>query len=229
MKSPGVLSAVLRPFPFLVILGAVAGTLRAADPPGGNVLFEENFAEPPDQGWSWLNEIPNRWKTDKQRKELLISPVWSTGNLKNILLRAVPDGQGGPLAIEAHLDHVPTGDYEYAGLIWYFDDKDFVTIRKGPHGDDGKTLSVKRVKGEEIFSHKPVIYNEPSVDLRLIVTDGKAQGWYRAASTDKWQLIGEVEMSSRGAAKVGFRTGNGDGPKPSWARFSKFRILQLDR
>ena len=62
----------------------------------------------------------------------------------------------------------------------------------------------------------------------MVVAGAKAQGWYRASSTDKWQSLGEVEMPSSGAAKVGFRTGNGDGPKPSWARFSKFRILQLD-
>jgi hypothetical protein len=41
--------------------------------------------------------------------------------------------------------------------------------------------------------------------------------------------VGEVERPSSGAANVGFRTGNSEGDKPRWTRFSKFRILQLDR
>jgi hypothetical protein len=36
-----------------------------------------------------------------------------------------------------------------------------------------------------------------------------------------------MEMPSSGAAKVGLRTGNAERDKASWARFSKFRILQL--
>jgi hypothetical protein len=75
--------------------------------------------------------------------------VWSPGNLKNVLLRQAPDGKDGPLAIEVHVDHVPTGDYEYAGLIWYFDDQNYVAIRKGPHGDDGKTLSLVQRKADK--------------------------------------------------------------------------------
>jgi beta-xylosidase len=169
---------------------------------------------------------------DKERKELLISPVWSEGNLKNIPLRPAPEVSQGALAIEVHVEHVPTGDYEYAGLLWYYDDKNFVAIRKGPHGEDGRILSLVRRKaglGDGPGSApKNVIYNEPGVDLRMVIAAGKAQGWYRAASTDPWQSLGEVELPGHGAAQVGFRTGNGE-TNPSWARFSKFRLLQLDR
>ena len=177
--------------------------------------------------------IPDHWKIDKERKELLIQPVWSEGNLKNLLLRAVPDGKESPLAIEVHVAHVTSGDYEYSGLIWYFDDKNFVAIRKGPHGDDGKILSLVRRKAGKgdgpPSAPKNVIYNDPEIDLRMVVDGAQATGWYRASSRDEWQSLGAVELPSSGAAKVGFRTGNGDGPRPSWARFSRFRILQSGR
>jgi len=228
MNLRSVPSAALCSFLFLII-GTGAWTLHA-NQPSEKVLFEENFTDTLGKDWSWLREIPNRWKIDKERKELLISPVWSEGNLKNIPLRTAPDLKEGPIAVEVHISHEPRDDYEYSGLIWYFDDKNFVAIRKGPHGDDGKILSLVRKKANKgdgpPSAPKNVICKEPSVDLRLVITEVKAQGWYRASSTDKWQPLGEVEMPSSGAAKVGFRTGNG-GDNPSWARFSKFRILRL--
>jgi len=212
---------------FLVIVGAGAWADAAADPPREKVLFEENFTDAPGKGWSWYREIPDHWKIDKERKELLIQPVdgWMP-NLKNVLLRDAPDIKEAPLGIEVHVDHMPKGDYEFAALMWYFDDKNFVVIRKGPHGDDGKVLSLVRLKEGKANLSKYLTYNDPGIDLRMIVTETKAQGWYRASATEKWQSIAEMEMPSKGAAKIGLRTGNGEG---GWVRFSKFRILQLDR
>jgi hypothetical protein len=214
---------------FLVIVGTGAWA-DAADPPKEKVLFEENFTDAPGKGWSWYHEIRGRWKMDKERKALLISPVWAVGNLQNIPFREAPDVKESPIAIEVHINHEHKGDYEYGGLIWYFDDNNFVAIRKGPHGADGKIVSLvvrKAGKGDGPPSApKNVIYNEPSVDVRLVVAGAKAQGWYRASSTEKWQSLGEVEMPSSGAAKIGLRTGNGEG---GVVRFSKFRMLQLDR
>ena len=145
--------------------------------------------------------------------------------LKNVPLRDAPDIKKGPFAVEVHINHVPAGDYEFSGLMWHFDDKNFVVIRKGPHGNDGKTVALLRIKEGKGEWIKSVGYKDPEIDLRLIVAETKAQGWYRASNTEKWQMIGEVEMPGRGAAKVGFRTGNGEGGS---ARFSRFRILQLD-
>jgi hypothetical protein len=107
------------------VLSAGAWTIGAADTTNETerVLFEENFTAPPGQGWSWLREIPNHWKVDKDRQELLIRPVWSEGNLKNLLLRTAPEVKERPLAIEVHVDHEAAGDYEYSGLIWYYDDQ----------------------------------------------------------------------------------------------------------
>lgn len=232
MSNQRIPLAAIFPLVLLLMLGSGAGRVRSADLPREKVLFEENFTDPPGKDWSWLRELPQHWKIDKDRHELLISPVWAEGNLKNIPLWTIPDLKDGSLAIEVHLDHVPTGEYEYAGLILYFDDNNYVAIRKGPHGDDGRILTLLQRKAgvqDRPPSSKDLIFNEPVVDLRMVIAGGKAQGWYRASSTDQWQSLGEVDLPGTGPAKVGFRTGNGDGPKPSWARFSKFRILHLDR
>jgi hypothetical protein len=103
--------------------------------------------------------------------------------------------------------------------------KNFVVIRKGPHGDDGKSVALLRLKDGKGEWIKSVAYKDPEIDVRLVVTETKAQGWYRASSKEKWQLIAEVELPGSGAAKVGLRTGNGEGGS---ARFSRFRVLQLE-
>ena len=145
--------------------------------------------------------------------------------------RAVPDSKDGPVAIEVHVSHVPKADYEVSGLTLYFDDNHFVNLQRELMGD-AKTGKVQlfmwgRKAGNKLTSPKNVIYNEPDIDLRMVLTGTKVEGWYRASSTDKWQSLGEMELPSNGAAKIGLRTNNGEEDKLSWVRFSKFRIVQL--
>jgi len=222
-------------FALLVMLASGPWTAQSAEPPGEKVLFEENFTDAPGNGWSWLREIPDHWRIDKDRKELLIRPVWAVNGLKNTLLRALPDGNKGPLAIEVHIDHAPQADYELSGLICYFDDDNFLHISRELMGNnrDGKVrLFMGVLKAGQRMPRpmpKDVDYNDSGVDLRLVISQKTATGWYRTSSTEEWQLIDELEMPSAATAKIGFRTGNGEEDKPSWVRFSKFRILQLDR
>ena len=227
MSLRSVLSAALGPFLFLVIFGADAWTLRADDQPSEKVLFEESFADAPGKDWSWVRESREDWKIDKERKELLLRSMWAVGGQNNMLVRTAPDGKKGPVAIEAHINHAPKVDFEFSGLIWYFDDKNSIGLVQ-ERGDDGKwQVFLGRRKDGEGKVLKHVIYDKPEIDLRIVVTGLKAEGWYRASGNDKWQSVGEMEMPSSGEAKVGLRTGNGERDKPSWARFSKFRILQL--
>ena len=102
----------------LVVLGFGVWTVQSAEPPSEKVLLEENFTDAPANGWSWLREIPDHWRMDKERKELLIRPVWAVNGLRNTLLRAVPASNKRPLAIDVHVEHVPQADYEISGLTF---------------------------------------------------------------------------------------------------------------
>ena len=220
-------------FVLLLMLGLGAWTVRSADLPSERILFEANFTDAPDNGWSWLREIPDHWRIDKERKELLIRPVWAVNGLKNTLLRAVPDGNKSPLAVDVHVDHVPQTDYEMSGLICYFNDDNFLHISRElmANGKDGK-LFMGGLKAGQRIPHpmpKDVIYNDPGIDLRMVISQKTATGWYRTSTTEKWRFIDELELPSTAAAKIGFRTGNGEEDKPSWVRFSNFRILQFER
>ena len=218
-------------FALLVMLGFAAWTVQSAEPPGEKVLFEESFTDAPGNGWFWLREIPDHWRIDQERKELLIRPVWAVNGLKNTLLRAVPDGNQSPLAFEVHVDHVPHTDYELSGLIYYFDDDNFLHISRElmANSKDGKLFMGGLKAGQRMAHPKEVIYNAPGLDLRMVVSQKTATGWYRTSGTEMWQFLGELEIPSTATAKVGFRTGNGEEDKPSWVRFSRFRILQFER
>jgi Beta xylosidase C-terminal Concanavalin A-like domain len=210
-----------------VIMVAEIERAFSADAPLERVLFEENFRGPLGNGWSWYHEIRDRWKIDAERGELAIQPVggWMP-TLNNVPLCVVPeDRKDGSLAVEVSIEHAARGDYEFAGLMWYFDDKNFVVIRKGPHGDDGKSVALLRLKDGQGQWVKAVPYEAAAVDVRMVVTGGKAAGWYRAANADAWQPIAEVELPGSGPAKIGLRTGNGEGDKLTRARFSRLRVL----
>ena len=151
----------------------------------------------PGKGWSWLREVRDHWKIDKEREELLIRPVWAVNGLKNMPIRAVPDGKDSPVAIEVHVSHVPKADYEVSGLMLYFDDDNFVNLQRELMGDTetGKVhlFMWGRSAGNKMNSPKDVIYNEPNIDLRMVLTGTKVEGWYRASRAEKWQSLGETE------------------------------------
>ena len=49
---------------------------------------------------------------------------------KNYLLRTPPDVKDGELSIEVYVENKPTAQYEHAGLMWFYDDDNFVVINK---------------------------------------------------------------------------------------------------
>jgi hypothetical protein len=213
----------LFPAILLAILGS--GGAAAGETPKEKVLFEENFTTAPDKSWSWFRESREDWTIDKERHELLLRSVH---RLANLLLRTPPDPGKDPLVIEVHVNHAARADFELSALIWFFDDKNFVNVVQERMDDDKMHLFLARRKDGKVTKFREVILDSGEVDLRLVVTGSRVQGWYRTPGTSKWrQLAGEMEMPVSGPAKVGLRVSNAERDKPSWARYSKLRILQL--
>lgn len=205
------------------------GFARAADPGHQTILFEEKFAGKLADGWTWYHEVRGRWKVDAERKTLAIQPSggWMPA-LNNVPMRDAPDvSKEDRVAVEVHIEHAAKADYEFAGLMWYFDDKNFVVIRKGPHGDDGRSVALLELKDGKGVWIKSTPYEAPGVDVRMVVTTSEIEAWYRPKSSDKWQLIGKTQIPEKQAAKIGLRTGNGEGDKPTWAEFSSLRVIKL--
>lgn len=215
----------------LALLNLLAFPLVAAD--GEKLLFEENFGNDLGKGWSWVRESPKNWKIDKEKKELLIHAMpgvslFNSRSLTNVLLREPPTAKDAALAFEAHVHHRPMNGFETSGLIWYFDDDNFVTLVKELLG--GKTVLIlgrKNAGKNEVEMNKSVTYDKDEADLRLVVSGSKVEGQYRAVSSDKWRSVGQLDAPVDGKARIGLRAGYGPKDKENWARFSNFRIVQV--
>src|ERR1700685_1013130 len=96
-------------------------------------LFTEPFAEKLADGWTWLREDPKGWRLDKGTLIVRTATggLWRKDNGgSNILLRTPPKVKDGKLAVEVLIDIQPTNAYENAGLIWYYDDDNYVIMVK---------------------------------------------------------------------------------------------------
>ncbi len=121
-------------------LGAPAGTPNAlADatptviqvassptPIPTSTLFRDDFDGMLKEGWAWQNEDPANWNLSAKPGwlEIIVQPGHiSTANYSNLLLRLAP---GKDFQIEASLEFEPVANFQFAGLVVYQTDVDFL-------------------------------------------------------------------------------------------------------
>ena len=135
------------------------------------VIFRDEFRGGLAEGWSWRREHRDAWRVGDGGLEIRVEPgnMWGPANdAKNVLVRAAPDASGGAVAISVRVDLNPTGQYEQADLVWYYDESDMVKI--GHELVDG-SLSVVMGREEHDQTHTIAIipFPSPAVELRQIV------------------------------------------------------------
>jgi beta-xylosidase len=95
-------------------------------PTGVPLFLRDDFEGELAPGWTWKNENPDNWSlsTEAGWLEIMVASGHITGReYTNVLLRPVP---GGDFQIETALRFVPTANYQFAGLIVYRSDADFI-------------------------------------------------------------------------------------------------------
>jgi regulation of enolase protein 1 (concanavalin A-like superfamily) len=193
------------------------------------VLFTEPFDGRLDTGWSWVREDPKAWRLDKGALVVRTSTgaLWQKeNNNRNLLLRMPPEAKEGRLAVEVQVENEPSGAFEHAGLVWYYDDDSYVMLNKERVGSRQvvQLVSEKESRPKVGFAEKA--YDGKTVWLRLEVFGGKARGLFRATEKDDWQALGQCDLPGRGEARVGLITGYGPKDAEHWSRFRNFRIVQ---
>jgi beta-xylosidase len=89
-------------------------------------LFRDGFDQALDAQWSWIREDPLNWSLTDQPGSLQINVTAgyvAAHNNSNLLLRPVPEGN---FQIETQITFRPMRDYQFAGLIVYQDDSNFI-------------------------------------------------------------------------------------------------------
>lgn len=201
--------------------------LRADDPPkagdkdGEKVIFEDPFDSKLAKGWSWLREDPKAWRIGKEGLEVRVLPGHGTQR-KNILLRPARQGKEG-IIVEMFVDSQPTVEFEHAGLQCYFDEHNWVGLVKEKVGESHIQLTQRK---DDKPNYQNVVYEGQAVWLRLVVSGGKATGFYRATDKDEWKKVAECDLPAEGEFQLGLAAGGGPEDAEHWARFRNFRILE---
>jgi len=202
----------------LMVLALPMPTFAAGKEPAAKPIFADKFDATLAKEWSWLNEDPTAWRIGKDGLEIRALPGHGTQR-KNRLLGPVIKA-GSEVIAEVFVEIHPTVSFEHAGLQCYFDEHNWIgmvsesdvvlTHRK----DDKSTWQTLRRRVDALW-------------VRLVISHGKAMGFYRVKAEDPWQKLGECELPSQGDFRFGLAAGGGPQDKEDWARFRDFRVVPL--
>jgi regulation of enolase protein 1 (concanavalin A-like superfamily) len=212
----------------LLILLAI-GPAIAAEPVGEKVLFTEPFTGKLAKGWSWVREDPKAWKIEKGTLALRVLPGYlhaKYNNSKNVLLRPLPRSDK-VLVVEAFVESEPKTQFEHAGLVWYIDDDNYVSLFQEVLDGKVKLQMVTEKDAKPRFA--VVKHDAKGVWMRLVIADGKIKTQYRPSEKEAWKDVGQSEMPAKGAARVGVMAGGAPKEAERYARFRSFRILEIAR
>jgi regulation of enolase protein 1 (concanavalin A-like superfamily) len=210
---------------FLTLLALAAPAGARDDSP--TVLFEEGFASELGSGWSWVREEPGAWRVEKGALVLRTLPGYlhaKRNNSKNVLLRLPPEAKGSRLAVEAFLESEPKVEFEHAGVVWYYDDDNYVALFKEVL--DGKPKLQMVTEKEAVPRFAVAAYGSKGVWLRLLVSGTTVTSQYRESEKDDWQTVGRSELPAAGRARVGVMTGGAPKDAERFVRFKSFRIVR---
>jgi regulation of enolase protein 1 (concanavalin A-like superfamily) len=215
----------------LCMLIFIAGQGRASSQDQGEkVLFEERFDSGLSKGWQWVREEPKAWRVENGALVLRTLPGYlhaNSNDSKNVLLRNLPDAKGEAVAIEVSLESEPKIQYEHAGLLWYYDDDNYVAIFEESLGGKPKLQMVTEKDAKAHFAVKTC--ESKIVWLRLVVRGHKIVSQYRAPQGTAWLTVGESMLPVRGKPKGGITSGGAPVHVERYAWFRDFRILELTK
>ena len=220
----------MRRFLF-VSIALITSTLTAVagDAAKEKVLFAEKFTDALDKDWSWVREDPKAWKLDKGALVLRTLPGYlhaKSNNSRNVLLRPLPKSDK-PLAVDVFVESEPKAQFEHAGIVWYQDDDNYVSLLQEVLGGKVELQMVTERAAKPSFRTDP--HKEKVVLMRLVINGGKITTRFKPAEKNEWKVVGVSDMPMKTPAKVGVMCGGAPKETDRYARFREFRILEITK
>lgn len=208
-----------------VLLSTAAGARDVAE-----VLFAENFSAKLDKEWAWVREDPVGWRLEKDSVVLRTPEGYlhaKLNNSKNLLLRPVPEAHLAAVAIEVLIESDPKVQYEHAGLVWYYDDDNYVCLLSESLNGKPELQMVTETAAKPQFAVK--ICESKRIWLRLEILGEKITTQFRETGNDTWTTVGVGQLPKVGDAKVRVGLMAGGAPKNSgrYVSFRDFKIVKL--
>lgn len=206
-------------------LAALAAISQGARGAQEKSMWEDSFAGKLAEGWSWLREDPAAWRVVKDALEIRSQPG-VIAQAKNVALRDAPDSSGKTLAVEVTVSNAPTEQWEQLGLMWYYSDARFVKlVKEKVDGQIWLVMGKAHPTAGQLVAKVPLA--DKKVRLRLVVEGQTITGYSQADGKNDWNQVGRCELPAEGAAKLTLQTHHGPSDAEHWARFERFRVLEL--
>jgi regulation of enolase protein 1 (concanavalin A-like superfamily) len=188
---------------------------------------EDPFAGKLGKGWSWTREAAGGHAFDKAAlkiKPLPGSLAEKANSTKNLLLRALPPGEDGVVAVEVEVANAPAVEGEEAGILLYQDDDHWTKLSR--IYVDGK-LKVGFEREARGFPSPAGQREEAGAShrLRLRWEDRRVQAEILPAGAPKWIIAGycEAPFTNPEGVKVALFAQGAPADAARWASFSGFR------
>ena len=186
-------------------------------------------------GWTWTREDLSHWQFTGTQLQITTQPGALNGmqynDVKNILLQPAPTQT---FRFETKLTFHPDSSYHNAGLIYYFDDDNYVRVSRGIyHPNAGANINGVWMEWEINGIPDMVFVDSISMDpihLRLSRTNGTYFFASYGPDGTIWRKISDATILYTGSnARVGLQAANGQGVLATTsripARFDYFHVL----
>jgi len=209
----------------------VVPTATSTPVPSPN-LFRDEFNQVLAGGWSWRNEDSANWSLDAEQGSLEITALRGhivTGNYSNLLLRPAP---AKDFQIETSLEFEPVANFQFAGLIVYESDSDFlqaghafcegtdVCIGEGLYFDRYNDSTFQSPNFAMPFDGDALVY------LRLQRT-GDTYTFFASSDGFNWTEVGR-HQSRLQPLQIGLVAAQNNDGLPLPARFGYFMLTEFE-
>ncbi|MBM3996111.1 MAG: DUF1349 domain-containing protein [Planctomycetes bacterium] len=216
---------------FLLLALAIAPPVQEAKTAADKVLFEEKFAGELSKEWAWVREDAKAWRIDKDKGTLVLRNLpgylhAGYNNSRNILLRPMPKSNKA-IAIEVHVEAEPKVQYEHAGVVWYVDDDNYVSLFQEVLKGEVELQMVSEKAGKGTFHVAK--HSAKGVWLRLVIDGVKATTHFKPADDAAWKTVGQSALPSMKEGRIGVMAGGAPKDADRYVRFRGFRIVELGK
>ncbi len=210
----------------VIINMVLFGVLVAAPYLKAAPLFEDPFDRELKEGWSWIREDPKGWKVADGVLQIRVQPgnMWGPANdAKNVLVRPLPEVNGGEIVMTTRVENHPTEQYEQVDLVWYYDDSHMVKI--GQEQVDGQlSVVMGREESDRTRTINIIPIEQNRVHLRLVKEGQAIEGFYQTSETEGWKKAGECDLPAKEEPHVSIQTYQGPKETVHWARIESIRL-----
>jgi beta-xylosidase len=175
-----------------VMLLLAIGSAHAAQV-SASFTWTDDFNGPSlDSRWSWVREDASRWSLTAQPGFLRLTTNQATSAADNILLQTAP---AGDYEISTRVFFTPTQDYQFAGLMIYQDDSNYLQLGRAfcnaPSICVGNGIYFDRVEGGSFigsnFATTTTVSNEAYLQ---VVRHGNVYTGSVSSNGIAWTVVG---------------------------------------